>query len=88
MNNQNGCGCQSVTSAPSCTCNSGFNTSFVLILVLYISGARSLFLKLIKYSSPLPYIFNNLKFNLDNKIFNKNKSNLLKIIIIVFINYK
>ncbi|MCI5744859.1 MAG: YjcZ family sporulation protein [Erysipelotrichaceae bacterium] len=36
MNNQNGCGCQSVTSAPSCTCNSGFNTSFVLILVLFI----------------------------------------------------
>ena len=32
MNNQ--CGCQTVTSTP--TCGSGFNTSFVLILVLFI----------------------------------------------------
>lgn len=32
MNNQ--CGCQTVTSTPVCT--SGFNSSFVLILVLFI----------------------------------------------------
>lgn len=32
MNNQ--CGCQAVTNTP--TCGSGFNTSFVLILVLFI----------------------------------------------------
>ena len=32
MNGQ--CGCQTVTTAPVCT--SGFNTSFVLILVLFI----------------------------------------------------
>lgn len=34
MNNQCGCGCQTVTNTP--VCNSGFNTSFVLILVLFI----------------------------------------------------
>ena len=34
MNNQCGCGCQTVTSTPVCT--GGFNTSFVLILVLFI----------------------------------------------------
>lgn len=32
MNSQ--CGCQTVTTAP--VCSSGFNTSFVLILVLFI----------------------------------------------------
>lgn len=32
MNSQ--CGCQNVTSTPTCT--GGFNTSFVLILVLFI----------------------------------------------------
>ena len=34
MNNQCGCGCQSVASTPACT--TGFSSSFVLILVLFI----------------------------------------------------
>ncbi len=35
MNNQCGCGCQNVTTTP-CTTQSGFNSAFVLILVLFI----------------------------------------------------